>query len=197
MTDAALKTYLMESIAQAFEKAGVEPPQAQDLASALVQQCEQEMRQAPTPQINLFGDRVLAQASAGDREASEFVETRWAEGVRDEDIRWYWNMTELERRVIDKFAEQSRMALFLEYLDRGQTPEQAAELIRKAHPVYGDPTDDQGATLGNDRRLFPELQDRVDRFIELRSSSTDLRRETERSSSFNAFVRSEMKAGRL
>jgi len=106
-------------------------------------------------------------------------------------------MSELERRVIDKFAEQTRMALFLEYVDRGLTPEQAGPQIRKTQAIYGDPTDDNGATAGNDRRLFPELQDRVDRFMELQSSSEDLRRRVERSSSFNAFVRSEIKAHRL
>lgn len=136
-------------------------------------------------------------ARAGDRDAAAFVGARRAEGVLDEDIRWYWDTTELERRVIDKFSEQSRLALFLEYLDRGQSPEQAAPLIRKAQAIYGALADDNEATQGNDRRLFPELQDRIDRFIELRSSSDDLRRKIERFSSVNAFVRSEMKAGRL
>ena len=36
-----------------------------------------------------------------------------AEGVRDEDIRWWWSMHDLERRMMIKVDDISRLALYI------------------------------------------------------------------------------------
>lgn len=135
-------------------------------------------------------DELLADAAASEPTAEFFVTARRRECVLDEDIRWYWNLTDLEQCVMDKFAEHTRMALYLEHLDRGETSEEAGRKVRKAHPIYGDPQDTRHAQ-GEARPLSIELRDRVDRLIEARSPNPSFRQEIQGASSFNAFFRAQ------
>ena len=64
-----------------------------------------------------------------------------AEGVTDEDIAFWWNMHDLERRMICKVDEMNRILLFEKLLkDGGVTEPEAARMVAKRFPVYGDPS---------------------------------------------------------
>jgi hypothetical protein len=80
----------------------------------------------------------------------------------------------------------------------GRTSEQAAIHARKFHPYYGEP-DDTRVTSGDDRPLPIELMGREDAWFEkARSQGLDaLRQRLQKSSSYNALMRTEIRAGRL
>lgn len=63
--------------------------------------------------------------------------------------------------------------------------------------MFGNP-DDTTLTSGDDRPLPYELKDRVNTWMHKEMASPDeFRRRVEESSTFNALVRSEIRAGRL
>lgn len=120
------------------------------------------------------------------------------EGVKDEDIRWWWNLHDLERRMIVAVDNVSRLAMFTDCLKNGMNPEDAAKRIRRAFPMFGNP-DDTTHSFGNDRPLPHELKDRINVYIEKRSK-TDLeqfKRDIARHSTFNALIREEISNGEI
>ena len=124
------------------------------------------------------------------------------EGVRDEDIRWWWNLNDIERRMMLKADEKTYGATYFAEKDscgedvEENAIEKAKTKVRKTHPIYGifseDVTDD-------DRPLPLELKERINVYIERRSLSDqkNFLDEVRKSSSFNAFVRKELREGRL
>ena len=71
-------------------------------------------------------------------------------------------------------------------------------MVCKFHPIYGD-SNDNSQSSGDDRPLPFELKDRINIYIEKRAGkgSEEYKREMESSSSFNALIRKEMRAGKL
>ena len=51
-----------------------------------------------------YGDFILKQ-SLSDNKTKNFVEDLRKDGVRNEDIKWWWNMDDLERRIIEKIDD--------------------------------------------------------------------------------------------
>ena len=135
-----------------------------------------------------------------DEKTRTMLSAKRKEGVTDEDIRWAWNMPDLERRLMLKEDddENSRIALFMHHLDQGHSPEEAAVRVKKFHPMYGDPNDTSKSS-GDDRPLPFELKDRINRYIEMRSQqgADSFKTDLEATSSFNALVRLEIRNGNL
>jgi hypothetical protein len=121
-----------------------------------------------------------------------------AEGVREADIIWFWNMSNLERLFLMRISEVCFGACFLAGMRQGLTSEQAGLQTRKTHPFFGDP-DDTSVASGVDRPIPVELKDRVNIFIErrLHEDSQKYFALMDRSSSFNAIIRQAIKAGWL
>ena len=107
-------------------------------------------------------------------------------------------MPDLERRLMLKDDENSRLAAFMHHLDQGVSQEKAAVEVRRFHPIYGDPSDTSKSS-GDDRPLPYELKDRINRYIEMRNQqgADFFKADLEASSSFNALVRGEIKNGNL
>jgi len=126
------------------------------------------------------------------------------EGVRDEDIRWWWNMNDIERRMMLKNDEISRLALFMKERESNSTIteelsiKKAGNEVRKFHPIYGNPKNTTHAK-GNDRPLPAELKDRINIYVEKRfkSNPEKYKKDIESSSTFNALIRKEIKANNL
>jgi hypothetical protein len=144
-----------------------------------------------------FGD-ILLEREPNDEKVKRILSKKRAEGVRDEDIKWWWNMHELERRMLSKVDELHAFAMFLESRERGEEENGAALRVRKFHPFYGEP-DDTSHASGNDRPLPYELKDRINIYIQRRAKTDpeEYKREIEKSSSFNALIRSEIKKGNI
>lgn len=120
------------------------------------------------------------------------------EGVREEDVRWWWNLNDIERHMMLKEDENAREVLFIDRLQKDDLPDKAAEKVRKFHLMYGDP-DDTSLTTGDDRPLPYELKDRINNYIQKRmdENSEKYKNDIEQSSTFNALIRKEIKAGNL
>ena len=121
-----------------------------------------------------------------------------AEGVTDTDIRWWWNLNYIERRLVLKIDNMSRMAVFIQELRTGRTPDDATRHIWKYFPNYGN-ENEVSAGEGNDRLIPYELKDRLNTWLEKQSleNASLLKERLDQTSSFNAVVRAEIRAGML
>ena len=121
------------------------------------------------------------------------------EGVRNEDIRWWWSLHDYERRMMHKYDDLCEFALFLKYTKGDKlTQKESIKLVRKYHPFYGDPEDTTN-TNGNDRPIPWELKDRVNKYVERRSffELDNFKKDMDTSSSFNSLIRKEIQNGNL
>ena len=154
-----------------------------------------------------FGDILLEEETRNDKTRNYLAKVR-KEGVRDEDIRWWWNMHYLDRGVAFELEETmnvTKWQLFLEDIVKenpglawNEAAAAAARQLRRTRVVYGDP-EDTSNTTGEDRPLPDELRNRVNAYIAQRTA-TDLAqfdKDIEQATTFNAFLRQEIRTGNL
>lgn len=119
------------------------------------------------------------------------------DGVTDEDVRSWWNLSEVERGMILQIEDAARMATMISALRQGKAEHKAAIQVRKCHPIYGNPKD-TSVTHGNDRPLPIELKDRINKYIESQIiNPIPYKNKVKETTSFNAFVRKIIEAGDL
>jgi len=179
---------------------GLSPSEARETIRTFIQQAKEEAKRESSANLPPnFGDVLLSREST-DEKTRTMLSAKRKEGVTDEDIRWAWNMPDLERRLMLKEDddENSRIALFMHHLDQGHSQEEAAVRVKKFHPMYGDPNDTSKSS-GDDKPLPFELKDRINRYIEMRSQqgADSFKADLEASSSFNARIRLEIRNGNL
>ena len=141
----------------------------------------------------LFGQILLEREPSDEKVRNAFAPKR-AEGVTDEDIEFWWNMHDLERRMICKVDEMNRILLFEKLVQGNGIPEiEAARAVAKRFPIYGDPTH-LVLEAEDDRPLPFELKWRVNRYIgEKTAADPDgFQKEVEESTSLNALLRKAM-----
>jgi len=151
-----------------------------------------------TANFPLNSGDILLDREAAEPDTKDMLTKKRKEGVRNEDIRWWWNMHDLERCIMVEIDNLHKMAMFTHSLEHGMTYTEAAAKVRKYHPKYGDPEDTSNAS-GEDRPLPYELKDRVNNYIEKKALSDPegLKKQVEQSSSFNALVRDEIRKGNI
>lgn len=140
----------------------------------------------------------MAELIINDPKMKPAYERRKNEGVKDEDIRWWWNLQPLERHMMLQVDEFHKMALFIKEREEGKSAEEAAMVGRKYHPFFGDSNDT--THVSGDNRLLPEeLKDRINKYIEKRmlNDATQYKKDVENSSTFNALIRKEIGEGDL
>lgn len=125
------------------------------------------------------------------------------EGVKYKDIQWWWNLKSIERLMIMKNDENVKFAAFITNSQELSAPtdkdifDLAMNKVNKTFAKYGyDSTTD----FTQDDPLPFELKDRVDIYMEKLATNGDLyslKNKMQNYSSFNAFVRSEIKAGNI
>ncbi len=177
---------------------GMSSSQAKGTFHDMLKQAKEESLKEGT--LNLpqnFGDILLEKESLDDKIKSMLARKRIV-GARDADIRWWWNMHDLERRIMVKVDELNRMAMFIDSLEKGMKENKASERVRKFHPIYGDPEDTSHTTDDNGPLPY-ELKDRINIYIEKRGRANpeQYKREIETSSTFNALIRKEIKKGNV
>jgi hypothetical protein len=178
---------------------GMTPTQAKSSFRDILKQAKEEAEKEGT--LNLpqnFGD-ILLEKESKDEKIKAMLARKRKEGVTDKDIRWWWNMHDLERRIMLKVDDIYRMALFVKLREKeGLNVEEAARRIGKSFPIFGDPNDTAN-TAGEDRPLPYELKDRINVYIEKRSQIDPerLKREFEGASSVNSFIRKEISKGNI
>jgi len=145
-----------------------------------------------------FGDILLEREKTDEKVRDAFAPKR-AEGVTEEDIALWWNMHDLERRLICKVDEMNRILLFQNLVqESGATEPEAARMVAKRFPIYGDP-DHLVLETDDDRPLPFELKWRINRYIAERTKADPdgFHEEVESSTSLNALLRRTIRQGQL
>ena len=187
---------LQERIAFSLAGFGLSLAEAKDMASSCIEAAKEEVRKEGSLPPNA-GDTFLREEGTNQR-VREWLAKKRRAGVRDEDIRWYWNLDDLERRALEQMYQAILYATWKGAKEEGRTGEEAAVYSRKFHPYYGEP-DDTRVTSGDDRPLPIELMGRENVWFDRqRSGDPDaLKQLLQRYSSYNALMRAEIRAGRL
>ena len=188
------KTY----IPQLMEVMDISLPQAQVMFIRLLEQARHESSDLGTSKLpEDYGNLLLAREGE-DEKVRSMLASRRNEGVRNEDVLWWWNMHDLERRMMLKVDEQRRTTQYLRHRQAGLSKDEAGERVRTYYPTYGDPEDLPEAGP-EDNHLPPELKRRIDRYIQkrLEIDGDGLKKEMEASTTFNALVRKEIRNGKL
>jgi hypothetical protein len=145
-----------------------------------------------------FGEILLKREPTDEKVQTAFAPKR-AEGVTNEDIALWWNMHDLERRMICKVDEMNRILLFEKLVQgSGMTELEAAQSVAKRFPVYGDR---EHLVLGtdDDRPLPYELKWRVNRYLTERAKADPegFQEAAEVFTSMNALLRKAIRQGEL
>ena len=172
---------------------------AREIFKAFVKEQKEAARREGTERLpESFGDLLLEHEKTDETVRDAFAPKR-AEGVTDEDIAFWWNLHDLERRMICKIDEMNRILLFEKLVHgNGDTESEAARMVAKRFPIYGDPehlvleTDD-------DRPLPFELKWRINHYLSKRTEadSGGFREEVEASTSLNAILRKAVRQKKL
>lgn len=185
---------LILQYAQAYAAMGVPAAEAKQQAQQFVLAgiADVNARGWQNQPVN-YGDQILSQESSNPQLAESLARLR-REGVTDADIKGWWNMTALDRVLIEKSDEQNRTAAFLACLEQGMDGDEAAAKTFQANPRFGNPTGD-----GDPDGPIPiELKMRIVEWSERHQASPKtLAAKLANCSSFNALVRSEIASGAL
>jgi hypothetical protein len=175
---------------------GVPPAEARKLVRDVIASCKQKGQEEGTGNLREdFGDFLILQAREEMPVAARIVTKARNEGAKDDDISEWWNLHDLQRRMVLWSEEVFRYANFLSFLDQGMDADEAMRRVRYMFPMYGDPNETTHVS-GEDRLLPHELRGRVDRYREKHGAEAILKWSSS-FSTFNAFIRSEIKKGRL
>lgn len=177
---------------------GMAPSQAKSTFNGLLKKVKEEARSEGTLSLPLnLGDILLEKDAAGKK--SPMLEKKRREGVRDEDIRWWMNRHELDRKMMTKIDDMFKLALFIKLKEKdGLSDVEAGKEVKKYFPIFGDP-DDTSTSIRDDRPLPFELKDRVNIYIEKRSrlDPKQYKEDMKKSSSYNALIRQELRKGNV
>ncbi len=190
-----LERDLINLYAAMLDPMGISPRDARAWAKHAMKKARKESRAAGSDQLGGdFGDFLLAMSDT-DQVASEILRKARQEGARDEDIRWWWNMYDLERRMMIEHDTLFKFTVYDHAREEGLTDAESTLKVKRSFPIYGDP-DDTSRGKGDDRPIPYELKDRVNEWIQCQNRDA-LRAEGAKASSMNAFIRQEIQAGRL
>ncbi len=169
-------------------------PDAEKMTKDFLDKAIEDSKKAGRYNLKNVGDTLLEEEKSSGRVNQNF-ENKRKEGVRDEDIRWWFNLNDIERMMMLKVDELHRLALFIKEKEEGRTDEEIDAVVRKYHPIYGD-LNDETHGKGDDRPLPLELKNRINIFIEKQGiNNPDFKKQIDSSSTFNALIRKEIRAG--
>jgi len=198
--DKSLETQLEKVYAERYQAiTGVTAPMAKKFIKLLLTQTIKESKRAGTYGLPQDYGQKLIESAETDESVKEALEKKRADGVTDDDIKSWWAISDLERRLLIKIDETNRVGLFLKFINFDKIPrDEANTLVIKYHPVYGDP-DDTTQWEGDDRPIPPELRERVNRYVQTQQALPleEQQKKIEAFTSLNARVRHEIKEGNI
>jgi polyhydroxyalkanoate synthesis regulator phasin len=179
-------------------KRGMSFSEARDTVRTMLEQAKKDSEKEGTANLpQNFGDILLEKEVIDEKIKSKLAKLR-KEGVTDKDIKLWWNMHDLERRMQQQDDFVSQFALFLKLREEGLDEKEAAKRVAKRFPIFGDPDD---TTLGSkdDSPIPYELKDRVNIYIQKRSmtDSEEFKKAIEYSTSVNSLIRKAIQKGKL
>jgi len=178
---------------------GMSPSQAKRAFRDLLKNAREESLEEGTSNLPLNFGEILLEKESTDEKIKSWLAMKRNEGVRDEDIREWWNMHDLERRILLGFDDMTRFVQFSKFGWKDRLYEKRIETGgERFFPIYGDPNE-PSHTTGDDRPLPYELKNRVNRYLDKRAhiDPEEFKRDVERSLTLNAFIRKEIERGNL
>lgn len=129
------------------------------------------------------------------------------DGVKDADVIFWWSMLGVERRLVMNYDELLLNHLLHEETEKGTKHEEAISKIFKKLPIYAESTNLKSSLIGqrfsrpgeDDAPLPYELSFRIDMWLHgsAPKDREELQRELQQSSSFNAFIRKQIRVNRI
>jgi hypothetical protein len=195
ITETLARTYVPMFIKQM----GMSTSEARKTFRDILKDAERKSAEEGTSELPTnFGD-ILLKEEGVDEKVTSMLEKKRREGVRNDDIRWWWNMHDIERRMMVAFDDVMKITAYKVLTeDEGLNADDAKRRIRSSFPIFGD-SDDTRYTSGENRPLPFELKDRINIYVEKRKETDpkDLEKEIQASSSLNAFIRDKIKVGEI
>lgn len=185
---------LKDAYTKMFIDTGMPPAIAYNTTKELLKLAKENLEKSNEDKFSgNFGDIILT-----DPHFKNSLETSRREGVKDEDIRQWFNMDPLERHLIKQVDLYHISVMTAGLLEQGKDIDSAMEITKKYYARFGG-SEDTTVDSGEDRPLPEELKFRIVSYIEKRVATDNdkYKKDLESSSSFNALVRKEIKAGSL
>lgn len=185
---------LLETYSKFFADMGL--PDAEKMTKDFLDKAIDDSKKAGRYNLKNVGDTLLEKEKSSGQVNVNF-ETKRKEGVRDENIKWWFNLNDIERMMMLKIDEFHRLALFIKEKEDGKTDDEADATVRKHHPIYGDLNDETHGS-GDNRPLPLELKDRINIYIEKQGvGNPDFKKQIDSFSTLNALIRKEIREGNL
>lgn len=182
---------LFDSISHAYISRGIDHSEARESAITLLNKSELYCKQNNLLIYDNIGDKIFDLAKT-DRYLGKCLEKARKDRASEDDIIVWWNLSSIEREVIKAFNEMDKLALFIDYLNKGYSEDDAATEIKKQCAIFGYPDNDSNP----DRHLPPELKRVSDMYRADVNRNQDkyeeLLKQLERESSYNAYFRREI-----
>jgi hypothetical protein len=133
--------------------------EAKEIAKTIIKQAQENLSANGYLPKN-YGDYLLKNESSDDW-IKDFLAKKRTEGVRDEDIRWLWNMDNLEREVLGEWDRYNIAVMYSKLIEEdGLSEEEAFKRVKKTRPIYGI-----GLPEEKNKDMLPfELRNRVSNY---------------------------------
>lgn len=119
------------------------------------------------------------------------------DGVKDEDFIYLWETHPVERFMLQETQNIININVHLAALGEGKTNQEAAEIVRKNFPTYGNPSIKYNYGTEEDNPLPLEFVFKVNKNVISNSNSDKFKEELKSFSSFNTYIRYLAKEDRL
>lgn len=198
--ESPIEALLFRTYVQSWAQSGMPLRQAKAMTRQMLNEARRKAKAMGTLHWHNLAELYLENART-DPETNSSLAAKRADGVTDDDIRWWWNLYELERRMMILQDQITKMAAFDKYIDEGMSSIDAGVEARMAFPIYGDPCDT--SVIKEEHRPLPiELKDRINLWAIEQSISWDgniekLQEQVAEVGSLNALIRVEVRAARL
>ncbi len=171
-------------------------PDARKMTEDFLDKAIEDSKKAGRYNLRNVGDTLLEKEKSSGQVNLNF-ENKRKEGVRDEDIRWWFNLNDIERMMMLKIDEFHRLALFIKEKEKEKTDDEASATVRKYHPIYGDLNDETHGS-GDNRPLPLELKDRINIYIEKQGiNNSEFKKQIDSFPTLNALIRKEIRVGKI
>ncbi len=184
----------MQYIAMLQQYTHIPKRQAKEIVENIIKQAQENLSTNGYVPKN-YGDYLLKNESTDDW-IKDFLAKKRAEGVRNEDIRWLWNMDNLEREMLGEWDQYNIAVMYSKFIEEdGLSKEEALKRVKKARPIYGT-----GLPEEKNKDMLPfELRNRVSNYTVKRGmiDPEQLKKEMNDAITCNDFIRQEIKKGNI
>lgn len=199
--ESTLKSQCLEDL----KEWGFDRFQAEQKASRILANAKAAVDLAEWADKRLSGDTLAAAIETHDTEVLRQFTHKMADGVTVDDVRWYWNLVPLARAMMEEFDKELRAGMWFTCHSLNLCIEDLDRDVRRRLPVFdfGTPHNDDRTPQedGEDAPLPCELHRRFILFVDrMKQKPDEWSRWNDRlkhSSSMNAIIRQEIRAGRL